>query len=291
MSRRKALNKVARKPGMHWVGDGFPVSSVVSPRSFPEGLGPFILMDYAGPYDFAPSAEPRGVDSHPHRGFETVTVVYQGELEHRDSAGHAGSIGPGDVQWMTAASGVLHEEKHSRAFTAAGGTFEASQLWVNLPRRHKMSPPKYQTLLAGEIPTVSLAEGAGRARLIAGALGETPGAASTFTPVTLWDVTLRAGAVATLPVADGQEIGVFVRTGTLRVGPDGETRANPHELAVYDVEGSGIDVRAETDTQFLVFGGAPIAEPIVAYGPFVMNEPREIEQAIRDFQSGKMGSL
>lgn len=285
----KQVLSVLPSPPMHWVGDGFPVSSVITPRAVGDRLSPYILFDYAGPATFAPATEPRGVDSHPHRGFETVTVVFQGELEHRDTGGNHGSIGPGDVQWMTAASGVLHEEKHSAAFTRRGGVLEMAQLWVNLPARHKMDPPRYQTLLKDAIPTVELSEGAGSVRVIAGAWGQTRGAAETFTPVILWDVRLRAGARVELPIDDGQNGGVYVRSGSLRIGatPAAEAR----QVVVLGSSGAGATVEAVTDAEFLVLGGQPLDEPVVAYGPFVMNTPEEIQQAIADVQAGRFGRL
>lgn len=210
---------------MHWVGDGFPVSSVISPHATGAIVSPFVLMDYAGPAKFGPSDTPRGVDTHPHRGFETVTVVYKGELEHRDSAGNKGSIGGGDVQWMTAASGVLHEEKHSAKFTREGGVLEMAQLWVNLPAKHKKDKPRYQELQSTEIPSVTLPDGAGKVRVIAGDFDGTKGAAQTFTPVTLWDVSLKAGARVELPVADGHTAAIYVRSGSIRVGDSPDVQA------------------------------------------------------------------
>lgn len=249
-------------------------------------LGPFILMDYAGPQVFEPSDQPRGVDTHPHKGFETVTVVFQGEVEHRDSAGNSGSIGPGDVQWMTAASGILHEEKHSRRFTESGGTLEMAQLWVNLPARYKSEPPGYQTILAHEIPVVQLANGS--VRLIAGDFGSVAGAARTFTPVTLWVVDLTGPGSVELPVEAGQEVGVYVRSG--QVGIE-DIVATEGKLVWLSEDGEGIHLRADGPAELLILGGEPIREPMVAYGPFVMNTKEEIAEAIRDFQTGKFGTL
>lgn len=288
MASKKVVD-VRSGPPMHWVGDGFPVSSVLSPGSTGTALSPFVLMDYAGPARFGPADRPRGVDSHPHRGFETVTVVYKGELEHRDTAGNRGSIGPGDVQWMTAASGVLHEEKHSAAFTRAGGELEMAQLWVNLPAAHKMDPPRYQELRDAGIPRVELAGGAGHVRVIAGAWGKTAGAARTVTAVVLWDVSLRAGASVELPVMEGHNAAVFVRSGAVRVS--GTHSAGARRLAVLSREGAGTTVTAEEDAELLVIGGEPIDEPMVAYGPFVMNTAEEIQRAISDVRSGKFGEL
>jgi redox-sensitive bicupin YhaK (pirin superfamily) len=229
------------------------------------------------------------VGEHPHRGFETVTIVFQGELEHRDSAGHHGRIGPGDVQWMTAAAGVVHEEFHSHAFTKTGGTFEVAQLWVNLPAASKMSPPRYQELVSAGIPTVELADGAGSVRVIAGQFDGTKGPAHTVTPIHLWDLQLAAGHRVELPTPDGHNAGLLVRRG--RVVVDGSQVIEPGEFVVFDRAGAGIAIECQQDAQALVICGQPIGESIVGHGPFVMNTKEEIEQAFRDYQGGRMGSL
>jgi len=289
MTENKKAETILPSPPTHWVGDGFPVSSVFSPQSVRTRLSPYILMDYAGPAKFEPSDQPRGVDSHPHRGFETVTVVYQGELEHRDSGGNSGSIGPGDVQWMTAASGVLHEEKHSREFTRKGGVLEMAQLWVNLPAKHKMTPPRYQELRRDAIPMVTLPDDAGTARIIAGDFSGTRGAAETVTPVILWDVKLRKGAQARLPIPDGFNAAVFVRSGSAWVAETHSAAAR--QLALLKPAGDGVMIQAEEDSEFLIVGGQPLNEPVVAYGPFVMNTQQEIQEAIEDVRAGKLGQL
>ena len=291
---------------MHWVGDGFAVHGLFGPNTVGARLSPFVLMDYAAPRHYEPATEPRGVDQHPHRGFETVTVVYQGELEHRDSAGHSGSIGPGDVQWMTAASGVVHEEKHSAAFTQRGGTMEMAQLWVNLPAAHKMDAPRYQTLLKASIPVVQLPNNAGTVRVIAGDFHTTHGAARTVTPVILWDLVLNDGATADLPAPDGFTFNLFVRSGTLVVGStvaspgtvaSSGTAASPGTVAaagtlvVMDRAGSGVRVTAQGPCSALILGGQPLNEPVASYGPFVMNTPAEVQQAIADYRAGRMGAL
>lgn len=285
---KQILRLITESPA-HWVGDGFPVRSLISYHEHGAEISPFLLLDYAGPFEFPPAERPRGVESHPHRGFETVTIVYQGKLAHRDSAGHGGVIGPGDVQWMTAASGVIHDEFHEEEFTRRGGMFELVQLWVNLPARCKMSPPKYQTLMAADIPTASIADGRGRGRVIAGRLGETRGAAQTFTPVELWDVYLAASAAATLPMPDGFMAGILVRRGRIRTG--GAATIGPGSMVLFERSGTGIHVSADEDSDLLLLGGQPIDEPIAARGPFVMNTAEEIQQAIRDYQNGRMGSL
>jgi redox-sensitive bicupin YhaK (pirin superfamily) len=280
----KQIVSIARPPEPHWVGDGFPVRSVINPNM--EGVSPFLLLDYGGPMEFSPADVPRGVDSHPHRGFETVTLVWQGSVDHRDSSGNKGSIGPGDVQWMTAASGVVHEEKHGAEFTRNGGIFEVAQLWVNLPAKDKMSQPKYQELLKSSIPVVDLH--GGTARIVAGKFGDTVGPAKTFTPINVWDIDLEDGGKSTLPAPGGHNAVIFVAHGKLMVGD--EEIANG-EVATFDMEGDGIEIEAVAGTKALVLTGEPIDEPVVAHGPFVMNSFEEIRQAVYDYQSGKMGVL
>lgn len=279
---------ISDAPG-HWVGDGFPVRSLISYHEHGAAISPFLLLDHAGPFEFPPAEQPRGVERHPHRGFETVTIVYDGALAHRDSAGHGGVIGPGDVQWMTAGSGVIHEEFHEQEFTRRGGMFEVVQLWVNLPARFKMSPPKYQSLLQRDIPVVSLASGAGQARVIAGDFQTARGAATTFSPVDLWDVLLADGASATLPAREGHVAAVLLLRGALRV--NGSETMQAGSLALFDRAGAGLEVAAEGECALLFLGGEPINEPIAGRGPFVMNTPEEIHQAVRDYQSGRMGRI
>src|SRR6266849_8562553 len=212
MATLKKVVDVYESKSTHWVGDGFPVRNLIPSTGLEREVSPFLLLDYAGPKYFPPSDKPRGVDEHPHRGFETVTIAYQGSVAHRDSGGNAGTIGPGDVQWMTAASGVVHEEKQEAEFTRTGGTFEMIQLWVNLPRALKMSPPRYQTLLKEQIPQVDFPKG-GYARVIAGELNGVKGAASTFTPVNLFDVRVNAGEIAELETPAGFNTAVFLAKG------------------------------------------------------------------------------
>jgi len=250
---------------------------------------PFLLLDYAGPQAFGPAEAPRGVGEHPHRGFETVTIVYQGQLEHRDSGGNRGSIGGGDVQWMTAASGVVHEEFHSERFTREGGVLEMVQLWVNLPAKDKMSPPRYQELLDAQIPRVELAECAGSVRVIAGQFQGARGPAKTFTPFEAWDVNLKAGGSTELRAADGHTTLLVVQQGKVLV--NGDALAKAVELVLFDRAGETIGLRAESDARVLVLSGQLLGEPIVGQGPFVMNTREVIRQAIDDFQAGRMGRL
>jgi redox-sensitive bicupin YhaK (pirin superfamily) len=286
----KKVLSVRQAPPRHWVGDGFHVHSMFSYDDDAKLFSPFLLLDFMAVETFPPSAgEPRGVGEHPHRGFETVTILLQGEVEHRDSAGHKGRIGPGDVQWMTAASGIVHEEKHSREFTRKGGTLEGVQLWVNLPAKHKMSKPKYQDLTDRQIPAVPLPDGAGTVRVIAGAFGETKGPASTFTPVNLWDATLNAGHAAEFKLSEGHTLAVLVFRGEVQF--NGSTAAGAAELAVLDRRGDRVSIEARKDSRLLLMSGEPINEPVTGYGPFVMNNPAEIRQALLDYQDGKMGGL
>lgn len=284
MKDMKKVAELRKAPPPHWVGDGFPVRTLLSYGEAEQPLSPFLLIDYAAPWTLPPSdGEPRGVGEHPHRGFETVTVAFQGEIEHRDSAGHRGRIGPGDVQWMTAARGVVHEEKHGRAFTKKGGAIQMAQLWVNLPARLKMSEPRYQDIADADIPRVEL-PGA-TVRVIAGTLRGSKGPAKTHTPVELFDVRLKGAAELELP--SGHSAGVLVVDGQVRANGSGP--AGPGELLLLGRDGSGLSL--EGDARALVLGGEPIDEPVVGYGPFVMNSEEEIRQAIRDYQAGRLGHL
>jgi len=269
----------------HWVGDGFPVRSLFSYNSLDRHISPFLLLDYAGPHYFAPTTDRRGVGQHPHRGFETVTIVYDGEVEHRDSAGNGGVIGPGDVQWMTAASGILHEEYHSAAFAKTGGPFKMMQLWVNLPAKDKMAPSGYQGITNADIPVVELDGGAGVARVIAGDFGGVKGPARTFTPINVWDLRLARDADIALSLPEGHTAMLVVLGGHLTV--EGKQDVGEAEMLMLSREGSEMHLHADGDTTILVLTGEPIDEPIVGYGPFVMNTEAEIRQAIDDVNSGR----
>ena len=280
----KRLVEVLRSRGAHWVGDGFPVRSLFSYSGDTRAISPFLLFDYAGPHVFEPATQPRGVGRHPHRGFETVTIVYDGEVSHKDSTGGGGTIGPGDVQWMTAAGGITHEEFHSPGFTRAGGPFRMVQLWVNLPAKDKMTPARYQGIVSSDIPAVELAGGKARARVIAGELSGVRGPAATFTPVNMWDVRLDAGAELELPLPDGHNALIAVLSGDATI--EGQ-RIGEAEVARFSAEGEGATLRADGDAMLLVLTGEPIDEPVFGYGPFVMNTEAEIRQAIDDFNSGR----
>lgn len=277
-------------PRGHWVGDGFPVRSLFSyDRMGASNISPFLLLDYAGPSEFPPAQRPRGVGQHPHRGFETVTVVYSGELEHRDTSGAGGLIGEGDVQWMTAGAGIVHEEFHSQQFTEQGGLLKMVQLWVNLPASAKDTPAAYQTLLNKDIPRVSLEDDGGTLRVIAGEYLEHKGPANTFTPINVWDLRLEPGARVNLPVPEGYTTLVAVLNGSVQINETDILR--DAELASLDREGQEVVLESNNDARLLVLSGEPIDEPVVGYGPFVMNTEGEIKQAMLDFQSGKFGAL
>jgi len=272
----------------HWVGNGFPVHTIFSYHDQGAELSPFLLLDHAGPKDFPPTQAELGVDWHPHRGFETVTVVYSGEVEHADSAGNAGRIGPGDVQWMTAGAGVLHKEMHSRDFARNGGTFEVLQLWVNLPARRKMTPARYQTLVDADIPAVALPQGAGTVQVIAGTFGTATGPARTVTPINLLDLRLTAGASVRLPLAAGTTAALYVLKGGISVNGQ---QAGATDLVLLDRDGADAELVATTDATVFVMNGEPIDEPISGYGPFVMNTQAEIQQALADLRSGRLATL
>ena len=269
----------------HWVGDGFPVRSLFSYHRLQQQISPFLLLDYGGPHYFEPSTERSGVGQHPHRGFETVTIVYDGEIAHRDSAGNGGIIGPGNVQWMTAGGGILHEEYHGPGFARTGGPLRLVQLWVNLPARDKMTPANYQGIVAHDIPVVTLPNGSGTARVIAGELSGVRGPAKTFTPVNVWDMRLDADAQLDLDLPEGHTSMLVVLSGHITVG--GVQEIGTAEMVLLSREGSTVPIAADGDATVLVLTGAPLHEPIVGSGPFVMNTEAEIVQAYQDFTKGR----
>ena len=284
----KKIKFIHQSSGMHWVGDGFPVRSVFSYDTLGQELDPFLLLDYAEPHEFDPTVKRRGVGPHPHRGFETVTLSVQGEVEHRDSTGGGGRIGAGDVQWMTAASGLLHEEYHSEDFAKRGGTFEMAQLWVNLPAKDKGAAPRYQSILKEDIPVVVLPDDAGSVRVIAGEFDGNRGPSKTFTPINLWDIHLKSGKSAKLFVEDGHTTALLICRGSIQI--DGRSAAEG-ALVNFDREGTDVVLQASADSHVMLMSGEPLQEPIVGQGPFVMNTQAEIRQAFQDFQQGAMGSL
>ncbi len=290
MNMKKILGTTSA-PGRHWVGDGFPVHGMfgysgpgVAQRS------PFLMLDYAAPTEFPPNTGyRRGVGQHPHRGFETVTIVYDGEVEHRDSTGQGGVIGRGDVQWMTAGGGILHEEFHSHEYSRTGGPFEMVQLWVNLPARDKMAPGGYQAITDAQIPALALPNDAGTVRVIAGDYEGSKGPSSTFTPMNVWDLRIAAGKTVELPQPEGWTTLIVVLAGTVQV--NGESVLREAQMATLSTEGSGLTIEANSDAKVLLLAGEPIDEPVVGYGPFVMNTEAQIAEAIRDFNTGKFGQM
>ncbi|MCM0034430.1 MAG: pirin family protein [Burkholderiaceae bacterium] len=284
----KKLAFIKRSNGSHWVGDGFPVQNIFSYNDIAEKISPFLMMDHAGPTVFPPTQEKLGVGQHPHRGFETVTIVYQGGVSHRDSSGGGGTIGPGDVQWMTAASGLIHEEFHSEDFAQQGGPFEMIQLWVNLPAKDKMSKPGYQGITSDKITDVLLANDAGTARIIAGAFENVKGAAHTFTPMNVWDLRLNAGKTLSLDLPKGHTTALYVLSGTLKIDTQIIKKA---EMAVMEREGTALAAEIMEDAVVLLLSGEPLNEPIAGHGPFVMNTRAEITQAIQDYNNGMFGQI
>ena len=286
----KKISGVYRNQQMHWVGDGFPVKNLFSYDRLGQAISPFLLLDYAAPYHFDPTTAQRGVGSHPHRGFETVTIAYQGEVTHKDSHGGGGTIKTGDVQWMTAGAGLVHEEFHSPTFAETGGLFEMVQLWVNLPAADKMTAPKYQAIEAEGIPVIQFDDGAGHIRVIAGQFAEQTGPASTFSPVNVWDGALKAGHAQYIHVPVDHNTLVVVLEGEMSL--NGSQKVADHSIVLFANDGKAeIQLEATTDAKFLVLTGKPMNEPIQGHGPFVMNSKNEIIQAFSDFNSGKFGEI
>ncbi|MCC5854078.1 MAG: pirin family protein [Idiomarina sp.] len=285
----RTLRNINTVTEAHWVGNGFPVSTMFSYEQGAQAVSPFLLLDYAGPVEFGPAQSARGVGEHPHRGFETVTLVYRGEVAHRDSTGKGGVIGPGDVQWMTAGAGIMHEEFHSDAFAASGGVLEMVQLWVNLPAEHKMMPPGYQSLTADMFPTANFTDAASSFRVIAGEFQGLTGPARIMSPMLVMDLALVAGERIELPFAKDWNVMLTVLTGTVQVN-DGHLGRDA-TIATFENDGEYIVVEANNDARVLITAGAPIREPVVGYGPFVMNTEEEIVTAIEDLKSGGFGEL
>ena len=272
----------------HWVGDGFPVRTLFFYQNLGKQMSPFLMLDYAGPHQFLPTTDRKGVGSHPHRGFETVTIVYEGEVSHRDSTGKGGTIGPGDVQWMTAGAGILHEEFHSERFAKNGGVLDMVQLWVNLPAKDKMTKPTYQAILDQQIPVVDLPNSNGVARVIAGTLDGNKGPANTFTPMNVIDLKINKGATVTIPAPEGWNTSLVVLKGVVQA--DGST-ATDAKMLMFSNDGQDIQITATVDSVALLLSGEPIKEPIVGYGPFVMNTEKEISEAVDNFNSGSFGKI
>jgi hypothetical protein len=275
----------------HWVGDGFPVRTLFFYQQLGKEMSPFLMLDLAGPTEFPATTERKGVGTHPHRGFETVTIVYEGEVSHKDSTGQGGTIGPGEVQWMTAGSGILHQEFHSDDFAKRGGAFQMVQLWVNLPAKHKMTAPAYQAILSQSIPEIELANSSGSIRVIAGEYEGQVGPAKTFTPMNVFDIRLKKDEELVLPACDGWNTSVVVLRGALESAGERGAVAQDAKMLVFSQEGQDIKIKALEDSVALLLSGEPIDEPIVGYGPFVMNTREQINQAISDFNQGAFGSI
>ncbi|HBO38971.1 MAG TPA: quercetin 2,3-dioxygenase [Pasteurellaceae bacterium] len=287
----KKVANVHTAPEKHWVGNGFHVYSMFSYNDTDKNLDPFLLMDYNPPrhFDGGRKSDFRGVGEHPHRGFETVTIAYQGEISHQDSGGGGGTIGAGDVQWMTAGSGLMHQEFHSEKFSAQGGIFEMVQLWLNLPAKHKMTAPKYQAITAADIPLVKLTDDAGSACIIAGELAQTKGVARTFSPVNIWNVCMHAGKSHVFTVPESHNLIILVLEGTIQINHDAIARHS--ELVTFERGNADVQIEANNEAKLLILSGEPLNEPIVGYGPFVMNSREEIMQAFHDVKSGKFGKV
>lgn len=285
----KKIHSILRSKDSHWVGDGFPVRTLFEYSTYGDALSPFLLLDYVGPKEFPPTTEKLGVDEHPHRGFEAVTIVYEGEVEHRDSSGGGGKIGPGGVQWMTAGSGIVHEEFQGRDFANRGGMLEMVQLWVNLPSKDKMTAPRYQEILNSQIPLINLPEGQGTLRVIAGEYEGEKGPTKTFTSINVWDLCLESEQVFNIKIPDGHTTALVVLKGNVQVNLSDKVKAV--EVCLFDRSGETIAISSNQNTSVILLSGEPLNEPIVGRGPFVMNTREEISKAIEDYQSGKMGHL
>ncbi|OOE80193.1 quercetin 2,3-dioxygenase [Salinivibrio sp. ML198] len=285
----KSISRVIKAPAPHWVGNGFPARSLFSYHNQAAEMSPFLLLDYAGPMHFPADGVKRGVGEHPHRGFETVTIVYQGEVAHRDSTGKGGVIGPGDVQWMTAGSGIMHEEFHSSAFSHTGGELQMVQLWVNLSKKDKMTDPNYQGIRKADIPDVPLADKAGTLRLIAGEFEGHQGPAKTFSPMQVWDIRLNADGKTQLTLPQDWTTAVVVLEGNVSI--NGADPIGDADMALLSRQGREVALHASQDSVILLLSGEPITDPIVGHGPFVMNTKQEVLQAFNDLQAGKFGQL
>ena len=285
----KSIEAIIAPPPPHMVGDGFRVHGF-----FPGGkidkkrMSPFFLMDYNSKVEFSPTNEPRGVGVHPHAGFETVTIAYHGKIAHHDSAGNSGIIGEGDVQWMTAGAGLLHKEYHEKEFSKAGGLFQMVQLWVNLPAKYKKTKPKYQEVTHAMMGNHILIDKTGVIEVIAGEYKNIKGPASTFTPVNVYNARLKKGANVELSFPSSYNTGILVVEGSAVI--NGESVVTDH-FVLFKNDGQLISIEANEDAILLVLSGEPIDEPIAQYGPFLMNTPEELEQAIRDVSAGKFGVL
>ncbi|VEB24042.1 pirin family protein [Avibacterium volantium] len=287
----RTVNRVYQAPQQHWVGDGFYVSPLFSHSQKDKVTSPFLMLDYAMPMEFKPhNGAPRGVGAHPHAGFETVTIALQGEVEHRDSDGNGGVIGSGDVQWMTAGNGIVHQEFHSENFSRTGGMFEMLQLWVNLPAKDKNAPAGYQSIKAADIPTYHFADNAGTARIIAGELDGVKGPARTFTELNMWEMDIKANHSVTINVPETHHLMLVALRGSAVINDS--NRANPTELVIFNHESGEVKITAgDENVKMVLLSGVPIDEPIAAYGPFVMNTREELIEKFNAFNKGEFGDI
>ncbi|HRN55144.1 MAG TPA: pirin family protein [Agriterribacter sp.] len=287
---KKTIEKITprpARPGM--VGDGFRVFNFIPGASISQKrISPFLMLDFNAEFDFGPSNHTRGVDVHPHKGFETVTIAYKGSVEHYDSTGNSGIIHPGDVQWMTAGAGILHKEFHEKEFSKKGGPFEMVQLWVNLPKKDKSAPAHYQPITAAQMGKVQLPNNSGLVNVIAGTFNAVKGPAVTYSPVNLFDVKLNKGGEVAVNISREHNTALLVVSGSIEV--NGE-KAGEHSFVLFNNDGEEITIKATENAVVLLLSGEPINEPIASYGPFVMNTQEEIYEAIEEFQSGKYGVL
>lgn len=287
---KKSIEKIASRParpGM--VGDGFRVYNFIPGANIPQRrISPFLMLDFNAEYDFGPSEKLRGVDVHPHKGFETVTIAYKGSVAHHDSTGNSGIIRPGDVQWMTAGAGILHKEYHEEQFSKTGGPFEMVQLWVNLPKKDKSTPAHYQAIAADQMGKVTLPDNGGEVNVIAGTFNEVKGPAFTYSPVNLFDIKLKKDKEVQLSIPASHNTAILVVNGSAEINGQ---QAAEHSFVLFENEGEDIEIKATEDAVLLLLSGEPINEPIASYGPFVMNTQEEIHEAIMEFQSGKYGVL
>jgi redox-sensitive bicupin YhaK (pirin superfamily) len=286
---KKSVQEVMSPPPPHMVGDGFRVHNYIPGLVGMQRMNPFIMLDYNSPHFFPPTDNPPGVGVHPHRGFETVTLAYKGKVSHHDSSGNSGTIGEGEVQWMTAASGVLHKEYHEAEFAKQGGVFQMVQLWVNLPAKDKMSPSRYQAITRADIQPLELENNAGKVEVIAGEYRGVKGPAKTFSPVFLMNAFLNSGGKIDLSFAQHDHTALVIISGKVKINDNQIAEAN--QLVVFQDDGTDFEIEAMEESVVLVLNGEPISEPIAAYGPFVMNTREEIIQAYQDFQMGKFGHL
>lgn len=289
MKNTKTIEAIIAPPAPHMVGDGFRVHGFFPGGSISKKrMSPFFLMDYNSKVEFPPTDQPRGVGVHPHRGFETVTIAYHGRIAHHDSAGNSGIIGEGDVQWMTAASGLLHKEYHEESFAKAGGMFQMVQLWVNLPAAYKMTAPKYQEITNKMMGKYQLPDNKGVIEIIAGEFNNVQGAASTFTPIEVYNARLKKDALTEFNFPPTNNTGILVVEGSVTVND--EMVATDH-FVLFNNDGEQISISANEDSILLVLSGEPIDEPIAQYGPFLMNTMDEVQEAIKDVNAGKFGVL